>query len=366
MKRLPVYLSVVMLLGLLFPMVQQLTRVAYIPRLSGVTPADSVATDYSWWTRGLQKELEKQSTDSLSLQPACIRLRNQLEYSITGKINAQDIYSYNGQFYRMIYVNYKEEHEFVGYEKIEQHAQQLKALERRYGKPIYVIIAPTKLHYSRDDLPDFNKGNSAKTNYRAYKKAFRKAGVSVLDADGWFVREKRKHHRPPLMAKGGVHWTLYGGALAFDSLLTRCSADLKTDYQRVQMEFDPGDHIYPEDLDAVNLCNLLYPPQEKDLKLVHFPEVVNPKKRLYPVVISDSFFGVISWTPVHQQVLDDRTPYYYYFHTRFDRKNTDGKPFDDSQLNADLKAADCIIIICEVQNLSRFGFGFIEDQMEGK
>lgn len=360
-RRLPLYLSILLLLGLSFPMLQELTGMAYIPPLRGIVLRDSTQTDHSWWTRGLQKDLETASTDSLSMRPGCIRLRNQLEYSLTGKLNAQDIYAYDNDFYRMTYINFAEDQEFEGYKKIERQAKQLKALQERTGKPVYVIIAPTKLHYSIDKLPAYNKTNSRKTNYYAYKKALLKKGIAVLDADQWFVNEKRKGHRPKLMANGGVHWTLYGGALALDSLIKRCSNDLKMNYQRVQMQFDPSDNVYPGDLDAVDLSNLLFPPKEKGLKLVHFPPVQQPKKRLYPLVVSDSYFNIISWTPLHDQVLDEKTPFYYYFQTRFDRSDSVGKPIDLKELKADLRNADCILIICNVQNLSQFGYGFIEE-----
>lgn len=365
-RRLPIYLSVIMLLGLLFPMVQQMTGLIYVRPLSGEVPADSTKTDHSWWSGSLQKDLERFSTDSLLLRPACIRLRNQLEFSLAGKLNTQDIYFHKGEFYRYPYVNYSEATEFAGYEKIEQQVQALKALERRLGKRVYVIIAPTKLHYSREELPAWNKTKSKRTNYHVYKQALTREGIAVLDADQWFVQLKRRNHQPPLMAKAGVHWTLYGGALALDSLIKRCSIAHKTDYERVQMQFEPSDKIYPEDVDATNLANLLFPPTEKGLKLVHFPQAEHPKQRLLPLVVSDSYFNVISWTPLHDQVLDPQTAFYYYFHTRFDRANPGGKPIDQQQLREDIRKADCILIISDVQNLSRFGFGFIEDQMKGK
>lgn len=365
-RRLSIYLSVIMLLGLLFPLLQQMTGLIYVRPLSGKVAADSTKTDQSWWSGGLQKTLEQRSTDSLRLRPACIRLRNQLEFSLTGKLNTQDIYYHNGEFYRYPYVNYSEATEFAGYEKIERQVLRLKALERRLGKRVYVIIAPTKLHYSRGALPEYNKTTSRRTNYHAYKQALTREGIALLDADDWFLQLKHRNHQPPLMAKAGVHWTLYGGALALDSLIKRCSIAHKTEYERVQMQFEPGDKIYPEDVDATNLSNLLFPPMEKGLKLVHFPQAEHPKRRLLPLVVSDSYFNVISWTPLHDQVLDPQTAFYYYFHTRFDRANPAGKPIDQKQLQEDIRKADCILIISDVQNLSRFGFGFIEDQMKGK
>lgn len=361
-KKRSTYLAVIVVLGILFPMIQQVTGLVYVRPLSGNLPADSTAISNSWWNGDLQRQLERYASDSSALHPACVRLRNQLEFSLFDKLNAQDIYEFNGIFYRYSNPAYNEKNAFVGMEKIRLQTKRLAELNNQWkqqGKRLYVIITPSKLHYYRDQLPEWNKTGSRNTNYIQYKKALLTAGIDVLDADAWFLERKRKGG-VPTMAKGGVHWTLYGGALALDSLIKRHNNDQKTDYQRVKMDIEPRDKIYPEDVDAVNLSNLLYPPQEKGLKLIHFPAPEQPKQRLRPVVISDSYFHVIAWTPLHAQVLDPETPFYYYYHTRFSAADPGGKKFTQSQVVTDISAADCIIIITDIQNLEQFGFGFIE------
>ena len=362
-KKRSTYLAVIVVLGLLFPMIQQVTGLVYVRPLSGNLPADSTTISNSWWNGDLQRQLESYASDSSTLHPACVRLRNQLEFSLFDKLNAQDIYEFNGIFYRYSNPAYNEQNAFVGLEKIRRQTNRLAELNNQWkeqGKRLYVIITPSKLHYYRDQLPEWNKTDSRNTNYIQYKKALLAAGINVLDADAWFLERKRKGGIPT-MAKGGVHWTLYGGALALDSLIHWHNKNRKTNYQRVKMDIEPSDKIYPEDVDAVNLSNLLYPPHEKGLKLIHFPTQEQPKQRLRPVVISDSYFNVIAWTPLHAQVLDPETPFYYYYHTRFSVADTGGKKFTKAQVKADISAADCIIIITDIQNLEQFGFGFIEN-----
>lgn len=356
------YLAVILVLGLLFPMIQQITGLVYVRPLSGTIPADSTKVSNSWWNGDLQLKLENYASDSSELHPACVRLRNQLEFSLFDKLNAQDIYEFNGIFYRYSIPTYNEANAFVGMEKIHRQTNQLAELNKQWklqGKELYVLITSSKMHYYRDQLPEWNKTGSHNTNYIHYKKALLSAGINVLDADAWFLKRKQKGGIPT-MAKGGVHWTLYGGALALDSLIKRHNNHQQTDYQRVKMAIEPSDKIYPEDVDAVNLSNLMYPPQEKGLKLIHFPAYEQPKKRLRPVVVSDSFFHVIAWTPLHAQVLDPETPFYYYYHTRFSAANPNGKKFTRQDVITDIQAADCIVIITDIQNLEQFGFGFIE------
>ena len=332
--------------------------------LTGVTNADTITARraFSWWDHSLQDYLEDYSSDSLLLHPACVRLRNQLEYAFFDKLNAADIYEHNGIFYRFSSPAYNLASEFVGMEKIRRQVKTLAAWQQKIGKdsvPVYVVIASSKLSYYADELPEYNRTSSERTNYHQYKQQLEGAGINVLDANDWFLREK-KNTAIPLMAKGGVHWTLYGGAVMMDSLVNRIRHDKKTDFQQVKMTFSEGYQLYEPDNDAVNLCNLMIKPREQALRVVNFPEPEKPGRKLRAVVISDSFFDVIAWTPLHPQVLDDATPFYYYFKTRICRQGIQEAPVNDAVFARDVEQADCIIIITDVQNLSRFGFGFIE------
>jgi hypothetical protein len=367
MKRLPVLFGTIILLGLLLPMVQQATRFIYVRPLTGMTDPDTSKMTYSWWNRDLQRYMERYATDSLAFQPACIRVRNQFEFSVFDKLNALDIYEHDGYFYRYTHATYSEDHAFVGYEKIARQAQLLRQFQQQLNPdsiPIYVLITSSKMHYYAEHLPERNRPHTQRTNYIQYKKALEAAGIRVLDADAWFLREKQKQPKPALMSTGGVHWTLYGGAVAFDSLIRRVNADKHTDFQRVEMSVYPKGRIYPEDMDVVGLCNLLVPPpDDPQLRLIDFPAPAYPKKRLRPVIVSDSFFNVIAWTPLHPQILDTETPFYYYFHTRFTLLGCDPK-IEFEQVRKDIRQADCIVIVTDIQNMERFGFGFIEEYVE--
>jgi len=365
MKRWPTIFGMIIIIGLLIPISQQLLGFIYIRPLHGVTEPDTTKISYSWWNRDLQKRLDAYATDSLSLHPACVRLRNQFEYTFFDKLNALDIYEHQGIFYRYTHATYNEANAYVGDEKIQRqvhllaHYQELLHQDRI---PIYVLITPSKLHYYKKQLPTYNQTNSQRTNYIQYKKTLEKAGIHVLDADAWFLKEKHKQSIR-LFATGGAHWTLFGGTLAMDSLIKRINHDRSTDFQRVTYEVSTENKIYAEDMDIVGLSNLLFPPEDHQLRLIHFPTPKTLKKRLKPVVISDSFFNVVSWTPLHDQVLDPETAFYYYFHTRFTQQTTNPK-FTNTLVQQDIQKADCIIIITDIQNMEQFGFGFIEQYVQ--
>ncbi|MCC6702955.1 MAG: hypothetical protein IT221_15595 [Fluviicola sp.] len=361
-RKLSSIIAVIMLIGLFIPMTQQLFGYISIHGLDGVVAPTKKKNQLSWWDRSAQDYIENYLKDSLSLKPPCVRLKNQFEFTFFDKINSQDIYEHNGIFYRYSYYTYNEKNCFVGMDKIQKQVNQLKALQQQINKdsvPIYVIITPSKLHQYRAQLPWFNKTSSQQTNYIQYKRSLLKAGINVLDVDEWFMRDQDKFVAPTL-SKGGVHWTLYGGALAMDSLVKRIRKEKGIDFQTVNMKISKNYQLYAEDMDAVNLSNLMYPPKDERLRLIHFPTPQISKRRIRPVVISDSFFHVIDWTPLHDQIFEPETPFYYYFNSRKQHNQNAETPVDHNQVRKDIQESDCIIIITDIQNLEQFGFGFIE------
>lgn len=361
-RRLPHIFGFLIVLALFIPMTQQYFGYMYVRQLEGVTQIDSTKKELSWWDRSLQGYMETYSTDSLSLQPACVRLKNQFEFSLFDKLNARDIFEYDGIFYRYTYYTSNEVNQFVGMEKIRRQVAALKQFQEKLNPdsiPIYIIIAPTKLHAYASQLPSFNRTKSERTNYHQYKRLLHEAGIRVIDTDGWFQRDKAKL-KAPALSTGGIHWTLYGSALAMDSLVKRIRHDKQIDFQPVEMKLREAYSLYPQDMDAVNLCNLMYPPTDKRLRVVDFPEPAVRKRHIRPVVISDSFFNAIAWTPLHNQIFDPETPFYYYFRTRYPHDAKPPTTVNVKEVTEDIRKADCIIFITDIQNMENFAFGFIE------
>ena len=145
-----------------------------------------------------------------------------------------------------------------------------------------------------------------------------------------------------------------------DSLIRRIGSEKQTAFQQVEMTISEKYQLYEPDNDGLNLANLMFPAKEEALRVVYFPEPAQPKQRLRPLVISDSFFNVVDWTPLHPQVLDPATPFYYYFKTRFSHSEVTQRGISDAVFANDLEHADCVILITDIQNMHQFGFGLIE------
>lgn len=352
--------GLICMLGISAPMIIQWGDFMTVKGLEGSINADTTKLSFSWWSSDLQKRLENEATDSLLLFPACVRTRNQFEYSVFDKLNAQDIYESDGIFYRYVRPDYNERDEFLGEQKIAEHVAKLLLIQKQLNKPIYVVITPNKMRFYPESLPEINQIHSDSNNYSWYKKLLHEAGIKVLDSHEWHYRNKKKH-TIPIMSKQGVHWTLYGAAITMDSLVRRISKDMHVDYQRVTMEIGRGDEIYAPDIDLAVLSNLVFCPADKRLKNVYFPLREKMKPRLKPVIIGDSFFNAIQWTAMHQQLFEPETPFYYYFNTRFTMTPFSEMARDWKVVSSDIDKSECIIILTDIQNMSQFGFGFIEN-----
>ena len=131
------------------------------------------------------------------------------------------------------------------------------------------------------------------------------------------------------------------------------------------MEVSPTYELYESDVDLLNLSNLMWKKEDRTLRNVYFPPPKNIKKKMKPFIVSDSFFHAISWTGLFPQIFQPNTPYYYYFQSRVE-PNGSSNPINYAVLENDLKQSDCILIITDIQNLTQFGFGFIEQYIQQK
>src|SRR5688572_4288879 len=147
MKRLNIIYGIICLLGIAAPMLIHHGRLMTVRGLEGFVKPDTTKLSYSWWNGDLQKRLENAASDSLLIYPACVRARNQFEYTFFDKLNAKDVYAFNGVFFRFTYPDYNERDEFLGETKINATVERLRAIQERTKLPVYVLIAPNKMRY---------------------------------------------------------------------------------------------------------------------------------------------------------------------------------------------------------------------------
>lgn len=338
------------------PLINQVIPVFKSDRLNGSFETKKKQISCSWWDASFQKNIEDQLNDSLTIHTFCYRLRNQLEFSIANKINAGDMYYYNGVIYRMNSPLYNVSSNFAGNEKINADIAKLRAYrEKARSKPMLFLIPTFKPQFYPNQLPAFNQNNTDQSNYKAYKKTLLQQGFPVFDANIWLREIQKKKPKPAMIGTAGVHWTLYAATLAMDSVVKFYEKQLKTSFCHPNYKLDYS-AVYDEDEDGYRLANLLSKHRDPNLVQVHFPSIPVGKK-LKALIVSDSYFHAVYWTQLYDQVFDSQSMFYYYMKTRKKRGEQD-RPFTTELFKQDLASVDMILVISEVNNLEHFGFGF--------
>jgi hypothetical protein len=354
------------LLFLCVPLSFQLFHWREFTPLNGVqeseaeTFKDSVRGKLDWFSGSFQRHTELVMGEQLIVKSPLVRLRNQVEYSLFGKINAQQIFEYNGNLFRFYSADYHEGTSFIGQKAVNEKVRKLVKIQAFLGEPhpIILAIAPSKTYFYAEDLPEVHTRKTDRSNYKAIKKEALKNGIHVIDFNTYFL-EQKKSSKAPLISKSGIHWSMYGAALAMDTLVGRIEQLKKSSYCHPRYSLEKTYRFFYNDNDLAQLLNVLSPPNDTDLRCLTFPGQTPEGKKIRALIISDSFFDVVSMTDLRQQIFTPETKFLYYFNTRKDPTNNN-QGLKGMNLLEEMKNADCIILLSDIVNMENLGWGFIE------
>lgn len=314
------------------------------------------STAVSWTNGTAQQAFEQRLMDNSVSRTYLLRFRNQYQYSLYNRINAGDIYVYNGNYFRFYVPAFNEDMNFVGEDVIQETLDAIVKLQHQLGDsiPVITLIPPSKNHYYKEDLPEKNQTKSNETNYRYVRSGLQERQLNFIDFNRYFMEHKSE--TPPIFAKGGIHWTHYAAAVASDSLMNFISHLKGIRYD--SFEFDTIYHngFNVDDLDMALLRNILIKPKDEHLRDV----IVTPKKgkkRLNAVIIGDSYFLAIQNSGARKMMFTENSNYHYYFNRTYTHTYEE-IPFNIQDIQKAIQQADCVILINDITNLEFFGFGF--------
>ena len=320
---------------------------------------ENEGTEVSWWDGSYQAKYEKDFIDDAELKKYLIKLKNQFQYSIFGKINANHVYEYGGQMFRFYCSGYNEDWTFVGNDSLQRCVDELVKLQNYLGKekcPIITLFAPVKSRYFSEYLPQKNVSVTKNTNYHFLLEALSENGMSFIDFNAYFVKNKGKFEGA-IFANGGIHWTKYAGALAMDSLIDYVSDLKQIAFDKFEIElYDCGGYDVL-DMDLYNICNLVKPMRDSTLRGVRFTSKKRSGEKLNAVVVGDSYFFVVEQTDMRKLVFTENTDYHYYYNVTKDSE-MEFSDIDPEKIYSQLKNADCVILLQDLVNTEKFGFGF--------
>jgi len=168
--------------------------------------------------------------------------------------------------------------------------------------------------------------------------------------------------RYPLYSKTGIHWSLYGVAIAVDSLVKYMEKVAGIDmvdfgWNGVEVSSTPRD----TDDDIAEGMNLLFPIKTgklayPNLQFNDSPEKVRPKV----LVIGDSYYWNIMGSGIGSRLFGDNS---FWFYNQEAHNPAWPSPRQVNSLNVleELDRQDFVILLSTEANLFKFPFGFLDN-----
>jgi hypothetical protein len=357
-----------LMLLLILPAVQQYTGLIHEKPLKGaiIVPEKPKLSLKSWFDASFQEKYDDFLEQGIGFRPTLIRINNQVSYTLFDTALANSvIIGKNKCLYEMNYIKAYEGIDFVGYQKINEQVSEARLLQEtleREGKHFLILFAPGKASFFPEYIPEqYRTRNRKATNYEAYIKCCSDQGIHFIDYNSWFMSMKSTS-KYPLYSRTGIHWSLYGVALAVDSLVKYMEKSASIDmvdfgWDNIEVTSKPRD----TDNDIAEGMNLLFPISSGKLA---YPQLKfgNPKGKTKPnvLVVGDSYYWNIMGTGTAAQLFGDNN---FWFYNREAYNPIWPKSKDPKSLNIldEIKRQQFVILIATEANLSKFAFGFLDD-----
>ena len=329
-----------------------------------VGSADTVLTPENWFEGRYAPVKEKYLNEHFGFRSECVRIRNQFYYSAFNKIFSNDvILGKEGYLYEYKYVTSYAGRDYLGDNQTDLRFEKLKSVQdslAKRGVTLVLILAPGKVSYLPEYLPDSCNFVSINTNYSRHALDAKKYGINHIDMCKWFLGMKQQTPYP-LYPKTATHWSVYARYLALDSInryvekktgrhipqykITSIRSSEKPEWRDKDIEFSINLLF---DLPAFRLA---YPVIEwQDTSGAFRPRVLT---------VGDSYYGSLQYLDVLERA---------YSHPEFWPYNRGAETFPATSFTdtwqLDLKASveqkDLIFIMATESNLRNTGWDFIE------
>lgn len=355
----------IILLTLFLPLMQSKLKLLDLKVLKGDVsyPPQAHFSINDWFTSKYQEEKETYLNAMFGFRSTCVRINNQIAYSLFNKAKANGVIIGKDEFlYEENYINSYTGKDLLEQDSIDAILYKLTYLTdtlNKLNKTLMIILAPGKASYFPEYIPDeYLKNKSNNTNYRFFAQGLKKSGLNVIDFNAWFILNKSTS-KYPLFPKQGIHWSKYGMALAADSIIKKIeylknTSIAKTIYSDLVMQ-QPHD----EDTDIGDGMNLLF--DFKSFEMA-YPKVIfntiESKGKLNLLMVADSYY----WGIYNYGISNcfDTSHFWYYNKQVFPETATEELLTDNLNIGEEVLKHDVIVIMATEANLKNFGWGFIE------
>ncbi|MBK7175462.1 MAG: hypothetical protein IPH84_20100 [Bacteroidales bacterium] len=319
MKTIRYILFFILLTALVLPAIQQYTGLIHEKPLSGAIekPVRPHLTLKSWFDASFQEKYDDYLEQGIGFRPTLIRINNQVAFSLFDTAQANGvIIGKNNYLYEANYIKAYLGLDYIGDARIREQLTKARFVQdklKEHNKHFLLIFAPGKASYFPEYFPEgYRNTKQGPTNYASFINNSKELGVNYIDFNDWFLKMK-KTSPYPLYSKTGIHWSLYGVALAVDSLvryMENVSGKPMIDFgwDGIDLSRTPRD----TDDDVAEGMNLLFPISSGELAYprIRYNEVPGQVKPSV-LVVGDSYYWNIMGSGISERLFSNNEFWFY-------------------------------------------------------
>lgn len=319
----------------------------------------------SLFSGGFQRDKEAWINQEFGFRNDLVRINNQLDYWLFKQANAKGIiYGEKGVLHDRLYTDAYFGMNYIGDHKIDSIAQQMKFLQdclERDNKTLLMVFAAGKATYYSELIPEHFKAEKKKNNYEGFSEAMKKYNINHIDFNKWFLENKTKSQYP-LFPQLGIHWSIYGSALAFDSIVHFVEKKRNIDMPDFFIKgVETPDSLRTPDDDIYKAVNLLF--QVPYYKMAYpIIDIKKDNSKVSPtlITIGDSFWWNIYNTGVGETVFKNGK-FWYYNQAVYPESFTNPINRDKVDFAKSIEETDVIILCYTESTLQTIGNGVLDD-----
>lgn len=379
MKILTRFCVAVFLLMLAAPMLQSAFLIFPKATLGGVEfhAKRPVLGVQNWFSGEFQKKYEKWLNERIGFRSYFVRTFNQVQFSlfmnmssfkVPGVVIGRDYW-----LYEQVYIKTYNRNGDTPIAKLKKKVLDLKRLQdlmKARGKPLLLVIAPSKVEIYPEHLPDgiLKPGReNRKTDYDRILSLLDEAGVNCIDARKVFS-EKKVSQPNPLFSTGGTHWNYFGAGMIVGMIFERLELVMGRKLSNIECKSVSIDRKpFGSDNDLGELLNIWFS------KYIIGPQVhpVFEKKNgnYLPdlLFVGDSFAFTLT-DIIGMEGLCRQGDFFYYFKRNYAFNEKERSAVIDVpsvDWTKELLARDAVVIEINEHLLPDIGFGFVQAAIAG-
>ena len=355
---------------LCMPLIQQNFELFELEPIVGdfELPKKPECNEQTIWSGEFQEKYNEYFKFHIGFREFLVRIYNQIAYNLFYEAHMTSaLIGKNNQLYQDVYIDSYAGTDFIGDSLINEQCTKLKKIQDTLSKKgihFLVVIAPNKAYFFPEYIPDqyheiLNK--KLPTNYQAFCKALPANKINFIDFNKWFIEHKNKT-KYPLYPQGGVHWSLYGKAIAADTLMTnmkRISGENYSDVKMIGAEVRDANPI--PDRDLAEGMNLIVPLKayKTAFPVMRFDTIGKVKPNV--LTIADSYYNNLRELGLIESTFSPQSSNWDYFSLSHNTFTDQYHYVNELNIQKEIEQCDFVIIISTVHNLKRFGWGFIDN-----